>query len=284
MAKHKCPQCKLRFDYEMHGWICPGCGKVITDGDEKTVRAQESLEASLNQQKKASGRPAAARSVNQPRSTPSRPAASWSGSSIIGKVLYRLICTGLLVLVLILGLGIALMAPEMIESIRKNSDVEVPSVMAAEMNEDLCAGEYVIRITEVFVPEWEELSVPENGEYLAVRYETRGEDEEDPLGDPSDITWASLYDKTSCTYLLPLFATDLTEDDEVYSKLYDMGVSHDLSYEKGILVFLVQEPADSYDLYLVTGEENGYGMTDVLADICYTIPLTLTEEGEGAAS
>ncbi|MBQ8686957.1 MAG: hypothetical protein IJ512_00250 [Ruminococcus sp.] len=286
MAKHKCPQCKKRFDYELNGWICPECGFVITAGDEESAIHQEKLELLQEQQQKAAARQAR-RYSSQSRHT-SRPAASQQSASgmgsLIGKVIYRLICSGLLILVVFLGIGIGVFIPETMRSIEKNSDMEKPSITIEEMNKPIRAGEFSIRITQAFFPEWEEIETPEHGRYLAVRYETRGENEDDFLQDPSDVAWACLFDKTASSYLMPLYTTEMTDDDEVYSMLYGKGVMYDLSRDEGILIFLVTEPVSEYELYIVTGEENGYGQTDVLAETCCSVPLTVTEEEEEAVS
>ena len=51
MAKHACPSCGKRFDFEKNGWICPYCGSVVLHSAEQTVYAREQQTQRQKQQK-----------------------------------------------------------------------------------------------------------------------------------------------------------------------------------------------------------------------------------------
>ena len=263
----------------MHGWICPECGFVVTNDAEEGMLRQEELEELQEKQRRTAERTAS------PQRNVRRSSAKKKGNAgpghILGKLIYGLFAAGLTGFVLLLSLGLVLTVPETLESIQRNSMTASPELDVAEMGEPVRAGEQIIWIEEAFEPEWEGLSAPEGGKYIAVRFGASGRDGIESLESPA---WACLCDGASGSYILPLFPSELTEDEKVYSMLYDKGVTHDFSEDEGILIYLVSEDASDFMLYLVTGEPNGYGQTAVLAEACYTIPLTLTEEGEEAAT
>lgn len=263
----------------MHGWICPECGFVITNDAEEGVLRQEELEELQEQQQRA-----AEKAARQQRKVPRPPVqrkSTVSAGSILGKIVYGLFAAGLTGFVLLLALGIALTIPETMDSIENYEETDPPELDVAEMGDPIRAGDQLIWITEVFEPEWEGLSAPAGGKYIAVCYESGGSENVEYLESP---VWGCLSDSTACTYVLPLYTSELTEDEKIYSMLYDKGVTYDFSEDEGILIYLVSEDSSDFMLYLVTGVPNGYGKTSVLAEACYTIPLTLTEEGEGAAT
>lgn len=258
MAKHKCPSCKKRFDYEQHGWKCPYCHYIILGSIESNVIQQERIEL---QNKK--------RLKNKRR---------FEFKEYLKNRMFMSMVSILLILVLLFGIGIGVKIPKVINLKNKTQDRQEITQLDANMNEIIHIGSFTIKITEAFWLDCDELPEPKSGKYLAVRYQTGGKNKDDAMQRLSDIAWTGLHSIESDSYLLPLNASDLVGSDETSMKLRKSGVADSLGNSDGILIFLVTDTPQDYELCLFSGDENGYNQYSVLVSECYTVPLEIKEQ------
>lgn len=265
MAKHKCPACKKRFDYEQNGWICPYCHYIISGSAESSVMQQEQIELQNKEYQRRKRKSAASDNIKW-----------YLKKRLIGSGI-----TILLLFVLLLGIGIGKKVPELIELNNKTKESQEIANLDAQMNETIHIGSFNIKITEAFTVHCDELPEPESGRYLAVRYETSGRNKEDMIQKLSDIAWAGLHSVESDAYLLPLYISDVVGSDNTAKALRNAGVTDSLDNEEGILLFLVTESQQSYELCLFSGEENGFNQYNTLVSERYNISLDIeTQAGD----
>lgn len=259
MAKHKCPACKKQVDYEQNGWICPYCHFIVSGSAESNVIEQEQTEQRNREFQREKRRSDAARDIKQ-----------YLKKRLIGSGI-----TILVVFVLLLGIGMGMKVPELIELKNKTQENQEIAELDAQMNETIHIGSFNIKITEAFTVHCDELPEPKSGSYLAVRYETSGRNKEDMAQQLSDIAWAGLHSLESDAYLLPLYISDVVGSDSTAKALRSAGVIDSLDNEEGILLFLVTGEIQSYELCLFSGEENGFNQYNVLVSERYNIPLDI---------
>lgn len=258
MAKHKCPSCKKRFDYEQYGWKCPYCHYIILGSTEANVMQQERIE--LQNKKRLKNR------------RKSEVTEYLKSRVFIGSV------TILLVFVLLLGIGVGTKVPKIITLKNKTQGRQEITQLDAKMNEIIHIGSFTIKITEAFWLDCDEVPEPKSGSYLAVRYQTGGKNKDDAMQRLSDIAWTGLHSIASDVYLLPLYTSDIVGSDETSRRLLKSGVANSLGNADGILIFLVTDKRQSYELCLFSGEENGYNQYSVLVSERHTVPLEIKEQ------
>lgn len=263
MAKHKCPACKKQFDYEQNGWICPYCHFIVSGSAESNVMEQEQAEQRNREFQREKHRSDAARDIKW-----------YLKKRLIGSGI-----TILVVFVLLLGIGIGMKVPELIELKNKTQESREITQLDARMNENIHIESFNIKITEAFTVHCDELPEPKSGSYLAVKYEIRGRNRENAAQKLSDTAWAGLHSLESDAYLLPLYISDVVGSNKTASVLTDAGVTDLLDNEEGILLFLVTDDSrQSYELCLFSGEENGFNQYNTLVSERYNIPLKIEKQ------
>lgn len=258
MAKHKCPSCHKKFDYEQHGWKCPYCHYIISGSTESNVMRQERIDLQNKNRLKNKRK-----------------------SEVKGYLKSRLLMGAvsiLLIFVLLFGIAISTKTLDVIKLKNKIQDRQEITQLDADMNEIIHIGSFTIRITEAFWLDCDGLPEPKSGSYLAVRYQTGGKNKDDIMQRLSDIAWAGVHSIESDAYLLPLYTSDLVGSDEISIKLRKSGVTDSIGNSDGILIFLVTDKLKSYELCLFSGDENGYNQYSVLVNECHIVPLDIKEQ------
>lgn len=297
MAKKPCPNCRKRFDYEMHSWVCPNCGTVITASmEDHTFNAGEFQAAPQTEYKEAP----TVRDYDRKHGT---------GVYKARKVVFRIIIAAVTLTIMSV---VALMVvktdkdasyhkpepttassgePETEEYTYSTEETEPRTepateiaiteieVTSAAVGEPIKMGGYDLTVTEVFEPDWQELPVIEGWRYIAVSFEKTDENGYEMYGFNGKDAYASLYDKNEGVYLMLLYESDLIsyEDDET-----DLYMSYDmvsgLSYGSGTILFLVKETSNEFELSVFEGEGTSYSDYDVHAERRIVIPVTVNEQ------
>lgn len=270
MAKSKCPGCKKRIDFELHGWICPECGFLQYDNNnsagavpEMPVQQQEPRVSDIPERR------------IRPQNTSRHSGASRS-NRIFRKVLSVIFFLVTIPLVLLMGIGIALEIPDIMEkSEMQNSDVQIECTYA-EINDEISVGTDVIRITDAYLFEREEFPFPRGGKYIAVRFESNSEK-------IYDKAWPVICDADEGRYVKPLYLNDIAGNDDLYAKLIDEDIAYKFNDTEGVLIFLVKESSENFTLNVYSGKNTGYGIYDTQVDAICRIPLAIEEKSGGDA-
>ncbi|MGN1403098.1 MAG: FYDLN acid domain-containing protein [Ruminococcus sp.] len=263
MAKHACPSCGKRFDFEKNGWICPYCGSVVLQSMEQNVYAREQQAQSRKQQK-------------QKRQ-----------AETLGETLRRrmaLAAQVILVVGVILFGGAIFQRWNTLQQLEQ-SDISSMTEQTVSCGETISISPYTVQITEARwadqLPDFPaEVQAPTGGRYLTVSFtcspyaESAGE-RSDIL--PDDAMWTCL--DAGNGYLLPQYPANLTGSDAIERKLYDLGMGYQLDPHSSMLIFLVDEEVqtDQLALRIYTGDPmEQVDMKQNNADTCYVIPLEVT--------
>lgn len=270
MAKHACPSCGKRFDFEKNGWICPYCGSVILHSAEQTVYAEEQRTQQQNEQ-------------------------NWKQKKTrvketIGKTLWQRAKYALLLLLIV---GVIQFGNAVFQQWRTLSQLErsgpaelaVRTVPCGETIPISPFSPYTVQITEARwadqLPDFPvEVQAPSGGRYLTVSFTcslSADSTEEQRDVQPDDVMWTCL--DAGNGYLLPQFPVNLTGSDAIERELYDMGMGYQLDSHSSMLIFLVDEEVqiDQLALRIYTGVRvEDVDMSDNNAKICYVIPLEVT--------
>lgn len=263
MAKHACPSCGKRFDFEKNGWICPYCGSVVLHSAEQTVYAQEQQTQSRKQQK-------------QKRL-----------AETLGETLRRRV---VLAAQVILAVGVILFGGAIFQRWNtlqqlEQSDISSMTEQTISCGETISISPYTVQITEARwadqLPDFpSEVQAPSGGRYLTVSFTCSfsadcTEEQRDVL--PGNVMWTCL--DAGNGYLLPQFPVNLTGSDAIERELYNLGMGYQLDTHSNMLIFLVDEEVqtDQLALRIYTGVRvEDVDMSDNNAKICYVIPLEVT--------
>lgn len=268
MAKSKCPGCKKRIDFELHGWICPNCGFLLHDNNYSTGAAPE-IHVQQPEPRVSDFPERRIRPQNI-----SRHSSASRSNRIFRKVLSVLFFLVTIPLVILLGIGIALEIPDVMEKSEiLNSDVQVECTYA-EMNDEISIGTDVIKITEAYLFEREEFPFPRGGKYIAVRFESSS-------GKLYDKAWPVIYDADEGRYVKPLYLNDIAGNDDLYMKLVDEDTAYKFNDTEGVLIFLVKKSSEDFTLNVYSGQNTGYGIYDTQVDAICRIPLVIEEKSGG---
>lgn len=260
MAKHACPSCGKRFDFEKNGWICPYCGSVVLHSAEQTVYAREQQTQRQKQQKQK-------RRAETLKETLRR----------------RMVLAAQVILVLgVILFGGALFQRWNTLQQLEQSDTPLLAVRTISCGETISISPYTVQIIDA---QWAdqlpgfpaEVQAPSGGRYLTVSFTcsfsaNSTEKQADVL--PDDVMWTCL--DAGNGYLLPQYPSNLTGSDAIERKLYDLGVGYQLDTHSNMLVFLVDEEVqpDQLALHIYTGVQiERLDMKQNDAKMCYEIPL-----------
>lgn len=267
MAKHVCPSCKKRFDFEKNGWICPYCGNVVLYSTEQHVYAEEQR---TQQQKEQNWKQ---KNINR--------------KETMGKMLRQRAKFALSVLLIV---GVVQFGGAVFQQWRTLSQLEQSSaaelaVRTVSCGESIPFSPYTVQITEARwadqLPDFpSEVQAPTGGRYLTVSFTCSlsadsTEEQRDVL--PDDVMWTCL--NAGNGYLLPQYPANLTGSDAIERELYDLGMGYQLDTHSNMLVFLVDEEVqtDQLELRIYAGvPTEQVDMSDNNAKICDVIPLEVT--------
>ncbi len=290
MAKHFCPSCGKRFDYEQHSWICPKCGTVVT-GTMESEQIKRELGESYRPKEK-----------HKPAPTVNDYDKKHGTRKYKNRTLkYTLIAvTVVLVIMLIVGIGIFayvvnerekdMILPEAsefetvyyLDEDDENSqeesvyydDIEVSEAL---IGEGIAMDGYTLTINDVFVPEWEELPKIDGWKYIAVSYERAAEDGYISFGFSGKKASLFLQDVTEDVVVHSLYESDLiVHDDNNDTDLYaEYGMVSDIYFESGTVLFLVKETSADYKLLINEGSSDSILEYDMEVEWIIEVPFAL---------
>lgn len=264
MAKHACPSCGKRFDFEKNGWICPYCGSVVLHSMEQNIYAEEQREQQQKEQNRKQ------KNIKRTRN--------------IGKSLWQRAKFALLILLIVcvISFGGAVFQQWRMLHQLKHFDTPSLAVRTISCGENIPVSPYTVQIIGA---QWAdqlpgfpaEVQAPSGGRYLTVFFTCSfsadsTEKQVDVL--PDDVMWTCL--DAGNGYLLPQYPSNLTGSDAIERKLYDLGVGYQLDTHSNMLVFLVDEKVqpDQLALHIYTGVQiERLDMKQNDAKMCYEIPL-----------
>lgn len=254
--KHGCPDCGKRFDFEMCGWICPYCGKVVLHSEEKKAEATEALEKQLRKiQRKNQVKAMAAESKRQN-------AAKLKGALVFFVILF--------------GGAFGLRLWEYLKE--KQDAPQTITEQQRQWGEEIAIEPFVVQINGAAwadtLPDFpEEVTPPVGGRYLAVAYELEGGASHGSLA-VQEVMWSCL--DTGEDFLLPLVVSQVSGSQSVRDVLYDMDIRSDFDDGQGYLLFLVREDTDlkQLSLRIYSGEPSGHlAMAQNNAQVCHEVLL-----------
>lgn len=307
MAKKACPNCRKRFAYEMHSWVCPNCGTVITASMEDQTFSTDELQSEPEIEYKDAHTTECYEQKHDP-STGNAPCAGGVaksakrlGTSMIVAVITLVIISIVALMVVNTNRDVSYREPETTAVSSEEPETEEASnieqetepgtepsseiviteieIISAAVGEPIKMGGYDLTITEVFEPDWEELPAAEGWKYIAVSFEKTDGNGYEMYGFNGKDAYASLHDKTEGVSLMPLYESDIIDYEDEETDLY---MSYDmisgLSYGNGTILFLVKETSSEFELSVFEGEGTSYSDYDICAERRIVIPVTVNEQ------